>query len=94
MVVCFTLRVSILFTNTPATVLMLQSTVMHKFPVDWIPSKILTQFDHSHLSVAHWEAELVIDMCRHMADMCHVSGTMSIIFLVKFYPILTPHTPL
>ena len=42
-----------------------------------------------------WEAEnanfLVIwptDKC----EMCHMSGTMPSGFLVKFYPILTPHT--
>ena len=31
-------------------------------------------------------------MCRHVTDTCYVSGTMPIRFLVKFYPILTPHT--
>ena len=36
----------------------------------------------------------VTDTCRHVKDTCHVSGTMSIGFLAKFYPNLTPHTPL
>ena len=56
---------------------MLQSMVMHKFPVP----------------VAHLEAELVMDMCRHVKDTCYLSGTMSIELLAKFYPILTPYTP-
>ena len=30
-------------------------------------------------------------MCQHMRDTCHVSGTMPIKFVVKFYPILTSH---
>ena len=199
MVVCFTLIVSIFFTNTPATVLMLQSMVMHKIPVpfpcrahvtclgpwpldswqnstqfwplrlvcsskglkvtqacvnhifdlcrthvkclrpcpldslqnsnpiwpltlvcsslgsrvsnghvstcgrhmlcvwnhvQWISGEILPHFDPRHSPVAHLEAELVMDTCRHVADTCYVSGTMSIEFLAKFYPILTPHTPL
>ena len=199
MVVCFTLRVSIFFTNTPSTVLMLQSMVMHKFPVPcpcrthvtclgpcpldswqnstqfwplrlvcsskgskvtqarvnhmfdpymthvkclgpcwldslqnsnpiwpftlvcsslgsrvsnghvwthgghvscvwnhvhYIPGEILPHFDPTHSPVVPLEAELEIDTCQHVADTCHMSGTMSIEFLAKFYPILTPHTPL
>ena len=53
-----------------------------------------TPFDPSHSSVARQEAELVTDMCWHVKDTCPMSGTMSIEFLAKFYPILTPHTPL
>ena len=62
--------------------------------VHWIPGEILPHFDPSPLSVAHWDAELVMDTCRQVKDTCHMSGTMSIEFLAKFYPILTPHTPL
>ena len=62
--------------------------------VHWIPGEILPHFDPWHSPVAHLEAELVMDTCRHVTDTCHVSGTMSIEFLAKFYPILTPGTPL
>ena len=50
MVVCFTLRVSIFFTNTPSTVLMLQSMVMHKtlFPV--LVGHMSRVWDHVHLT--------------------------------------------
>ena len=57
-----------------------------------IPGEILPNFDPSHSPVAHQEAEIVMDTCRHVKDTCHVSGTMSIEFLAKFYPNLTPHT--
>ena len=63
--------------------------------VHWIPGKILPQFDPSRLSVAHWDTKLEIfinieqvqDTCLHVKDTCHVSGTMSIKLLAKFYPI-------
>ena len=65
-----------------------------------IPGEILPHLDPSHLSVAKRDQE--IQNChkyrtlyctkkkryvRHVTDMCHVSGTMPIRFLVKFYPI-------
>ena len=60
----------------------------------WIPGEILPHFDPSHSSVARQAAELVKDICWHVADTYHMSGTMSIEFLAKFYPILTTYTPL
>ena len=71
----------------------------------WIPDEILPHFDPSHLSVAKRDQE--IQNChkyrtlhytkrkrcvRHVTDMCHMYGTMPIRLLVKFFPILTPHT--
>ena len=69
--------------------------------VHWIPGEILPLFYVRHLSVGHIEPELEIykkieqfsipkwkKRVRHVNDTCHVSGTMSIEFLVKFYPIL------
>ena len=35
--------------------------------VHWIPGKILPHFDPSHSPVAYLEAELEIDMCRHVS---------------------------
>ena len=35
---------------------------------------------------------LLSDTCKSRVDTCHVSGTMPIGFVVKFYPILTPNT--
>ena len=68
--------------------------------VHWIPGKILPHFHVRHLSVSHLEPELEIykkleqssipkwkKRVGHVNDTCHVSGTMSIEFLVKFYPI-------
>ena len=60
-----------------------------------ISGEILPHFDPSHLSVAQRDQKLenhVSTRDRHVTDTCHVSGTMPIGFLVKFYPILTPHT--
>ena len=51
--------------------------------VYWIPGEILPHFDPSHSHVAHLEAKLIMDKCQHVSDTCHVSGTMSIEFLVK-----------
>ena len=62
--------------------------------VYWISGEILPQFDPSHSPVAHLEAELVTDTCRHVKEKCNVSENMSIEFLAKFYPNLTTHTPL
>ena len=56
----------------------------------WIPGEILPHFDPSHLSVAQRDQKLqnhVSTRDGHVTDTCHVSGTMSIGFLVKFYPI-------
>ena len=57
--------------------------------VHWIPSEILPYFDLSHLSVAQRNQELqnhVSTREGQVTDTCHVSGTMPIEFLVKFYP--------
>ena len=55
-----------------------------------IAGEILPHFDLSHLSVAQRNQELqnhVSTRDGHVTDTCHVSGTMPIGFLVKFYPI-------
>ena len=67
-------------------------SVMCLGPCPLISWQNIPHFDPSHSSIAHQEAELVMDMCQHMADKCQVSVTMSIEFLAKFYPILAPHT--
>ena len=55
----------------------------------WIPGKILALLTpNTCLEVRIFSLLLAISANK----MCHMSGTMLIGFLVKFYPILTPQT--